>query len=218
LPFEFSGAVSRWRIELPQENNQFDVSTLSDLVMHFNYTSREGGHEMRRIANERSQRHLSEGGIKFFDLQHEFPDIFAMLLFKSEHKKHTDLPLCFRRNQFPFLTGRRAVNVTRIEIFIELLEHVEVGQHINIQFIPTKSPPHMEVDCIISSYMPHFYLGSFHTNIGPIIGDLSHEYGRLRVPQCLRHINQFYFICHYTTHAKDCCTCGDRKGGCSAQV
>ncbi|MCY7282514.1 MAG: insecticidal toxin complex protein, partial [Cyanobacteria bacterium CAN_BIN43] len=27
LPFEFSGAVSRWRIELPLENNQFDMET-----------------------------------------------------------------------------------------------------------------------------------------------------------------------------------------------
>jgi hypothetical protein len=43
LPFEFHGAVSRWRIELPQENNQFDIDTLSDVVLHLSYTAREGG-------------------------------------------------------------------------------------------------------------------------------------------------------------------------------
>ena len=30
LPFEYLGAVSRWRIELPQENNYFDLDTLTD--------------------------------------------------------------------------------------------------------------------------------------------------------------------------------------------
>ena len=29
LPFEFMGAVSRWRIELPQENNQFDIDSVT---------------------------------------------------------------------------------------------------------------------------------------------------------------------------------------------
>ena len=43
LPFEYHGAVSRWRIELPPENNYFDLDTLTDVVLHLNYTAREGG-------------------------------------------------------------------------------------------------------------------------------------------------------------------------------
>jgi len=30
LPFEFNGAVSKWRIELPRENNAFDFDSLTD--------------------------------------------------------------------------------------------------------------------------------------------------------------------------------------------
>ena len=52
LPFEFAGAVSRWRIELPRENNFFDIDTLSDVVMHFNYSAREGGEILREAASE----------------------------------------------------------------------------------------------------------------------------------------------------------------------
>ena len=33
LPFEYQGAVSRWRIELPRENNYFDMDTLSDMIL-----------------------------------------------------------------------------------------------------------------------------------------------------------------------------------------
>ncbi len=32
LPFEYAGAVSRWRIELPIETNAFDIDTVSDLI------------------------------------------------------------------------------------------------------------------------------------------------------------------------------------------
>lgn len=74
LPFEFEGAVSRWRIELPQENNQFDVETLTDVILHLNYTAREGGDVLRQAANELAQRHLPGAGLRFFDMRHEFPD------------------------------------------------------------------------------------------------------------------------------------------------
>ncbi|MGZ4432764.1 MAG: Tc toxin subunit A-related protein, partial [Trebonia sp.] len=50
LPFEYRGVVSRWRIELPPENNYFDLDTLTDLVLHVNYTAREGGEALRDAA------------------------------------------------------------------------------------------------------------------------------------------------------------------------
>ena len=62
LPFEFLGAVSRWRIELPPENNFFDMDTLSDVVLNLNYTAREGGDVLRRAANEVAQCHVATAG------------------------------------------------------------------------------------------------------------------------------------------------------------
>src|SRR5262249_11573894 len=55
LPFEFAGAVSRFRIELPPENNFFDMDALSDVILHVNYTAREGGEVLRRAASEIAQ-------------------------------------------------------------------------------------------------------------------------------------------------------------------
>jgi hypothetical protein len=74
VPFEFSGAVSRWRLGLPQENNQFPLETVSDIVLHFNYTAREGGMALRQTASGAAQRHLPGDGIRFFNVTHEFPD------------------------------------------------------------------------------------------------------------------------------------------------
>ncbi|PKN89332.1 MAG: toxin [Deltaproteobacteria bacterium HGW-Deltaproteobacteria-1] len=44
LPFEGAGAISTWRIELPNDIPQFDFETISDLIMHLRYTAREAGH------------------------------------------------------------------------------------------------------------------------------------------------------------------------------
>ena len=43
LPFEGSGAVSMWRIELPKDFHQFDYGTIADVVLHLRYTARSGG-------------------------------------------------------------------------------------------------------------------------------------------------------------------------------
>lgn len=53
LPFEGSGAISRWRIELPVlpiTLRQFDYDTISDVILHLKYTSREGGKELKNAA------------------------------------------------------------------------------------------------------------------------------------------------------------------------
>ena len=79
LPFEYQGAVSRWRIELPPENNYFDMDTLSDVIVNLNYTSREGGGMLRHAAMEAARKHLPGEGWCFFDVRHEFPDAWQML-------------------------------------------------------------------------------------------------------------------------------------------
>ena len=79
LPFEFTGAVSRWRIELPPENNQFDFDSLSDLIMHISYTAREGGPEFSRESSILAQRHLAGDGWRFFDMRHELPAAWNVL-------------------------------------------------------------------------------------------------------------------------------------------
>jgi len=43
LPFEGAGALSQWRIELPERLRQFDYCTISDVVMQLRYTAVDGG-------------------------------------------------------------------------------------------------------------------------------------------------------------------------------
>jgi len=40
LPFEGAGAISSWRLEMPDEFRSFDYDSISDVILHINYTSR----------------------------------------------------------------------------------------------------------------------------------------------------------------------------------
>lgn len=43
LPFEGTGAVSKWTLSLPPETNHFDFSSISDIIVKINYTAKEDG-------------------------------------------------------------------------------------------------------------------------------------------------------------------------------
>jgi hypothetical protein len=43
LPFENAGAVSSWHLKMPQLNNEVDLTTVGDVVLHLYYTALDGG-------------------------------------------------------------------------------------------------------------------------------------------------------------------------------
>jgi hypothetical protein len=204
LPFEFSGAVSRWRVEMPEENNQFDYTTLADMVMHLNYTAREGGPESRKLANERCHNKLPGDGIRYFDVRHEFPDVFATVLhsqrMNSKGNECLDLPLRFKRSMFPFLPRRQGILLLRVEIFIQPLETLTVGQHLALEFIPPTNDSKamsQKLDCVVSSALPTLFHGSFEAEPCLIKLDKSYDFGMIRLPRSKIEIDQIYYLCHY---------------------
>lgn len=90
LPFEYRGAVSRWHIELPHEN-YFEMDSLSDVVLHLNYTAQEGGEVLRRAARQASECDLPGAGWCLFDLRHDFADGWE--LFQRQHRDERPLLL-----------------------------------------------------------------------------------------------------------------------------
>ncbi|AUX43626.1 hypothetical protein SOCE26_050780 [Sorangium cellulosum] len=122
LPFEYEGAVSRWRIELPLENNYFDLDTLSDCVMHLRYTAREGGSVLAAAARASASRALPDGGVRLFEVRREWPDLWARL--STPHKPKAGGPrtleLRWGRDSFAFLPGQRELHVVRLELLFEL--------------------------------------------------------------------------------------------------
>ena len=52
LPFEGTGAISSWKLEMPKVNNPFDFSSLTDVVMRIQYTASQGNHDFQKTVRE----------------------------------------------------------------------------------------------------------------------------------------------------------------------
>ncbi|KAK6341644.1 hypothetical protein TWF696_008713 [Orbilia brochopaga] len=80
LPFEGAGAISSWKLSLPTEVRKFDYATISDVLLHVQYTSLDGGECLRATANDavRSTAKAieaegkSQGFYAMFDLKNDF--------------------------------------------------------------------------------------------------------------------------------------------------
>jgi hypothetical protein len=121
LPFEYQGAISHWRVELPRENNYFDLDTVSDLILRMDYTAREGGEMLRRAANKSAARHMPGDGWCFFDVKHEFPDSWE--LFRNGHtERHKQLSMRLTRRMFPYVPDCRELCIDRVSLVFEVRE------------------------------------------------------------------------------------------------
>lgn len=76
LPFEGAGAESTWKLELLAAFRQFDYNTISDVILHFRYTARQGGTQLRGKAVEHIQDLVGEansaGLALLFSLKSDF--------------------------------------------------------------------------------------------------------------------------------------------------
>jgi hypothetical protein len=141
LPFEYAGAVSRWRIELPIETNAFDIDTLSDLIFQLSYMAREGGSPLRKASWAAASCMLPGAGLRFFDWRQDFADSwqrFKALVPVVEQPDCTrPLTLRMSRSMFPYLPGQRPVRMRRVEIWFEAQACHDVRNH-EIEFVPNR--------------------------------------------------------------------------------
>ncbi|HZI55896.1 MAG TPA: insecticidal toxin complex protein, partial [Verrucomicrobiae bacterium] len=218
LPFEFQGAVSRWRIELPQENNYFDIETLSDLVLHLNYTAREGGDLLRRAASRCAQEKLPGNGWCVFDIRHEFPDAWQLFhdacrRAKSEKKLRLD----FKRRMFPFIPGHPDLWVTRMALLFEICEEEERCRHeikdcpcpqkekrtaYVVEFSADRDDRDEECEeipfsCVAGEECQQLYHGAVDVRLGPLRSERVCLPAVFEFPCDIGEICRVYLLCRY---------------------
>ena len=87
MPFEGAGAVSEWALSLPASARMFDYNTISDVLVHLDYTASHSADyrellqglngEMIGVLHERM---AEEGFTRAFSLKEEFPTEFNRLI------------------------------------------------------------------------------------------------------------------------------------------
>ncbi len=210
LPFEFSGAVSRWRIELPQENNPFDLETVSDVILHLNYTAREGGEVLRSVANELAQQHLPSAGIRFFDIQHDMPDIWQIFQAAATGKRlPRQFSLRLKRNMFPFLPSARQLVIDRIDILFDA-PGTEPGANLIVEFLENEHKDERinfgeereegevtDIRCVASVEWPDLYHGTLDPRKQKIVQSGWSDLGIFRFPDSVKKVESAYLFCAY---------------------
>ncbi|HEX3765587.1 MAG TPA: neuraminidase-like domain-containing protein [Kofleriaceae bacterium] len=118
LPFEGTGAISRWHLDLQQQDNQFDVSTLSDVVLHVRYTARSNDSDDERSQIRGAYAAVSPApiGVQLLSARTEFPDAYARLFAPTGSGQRLDLALA--AEHFPFVPASQQITVTGIRALV----------------------------------------------------------------------------------------------------
>ena len=232
LPFEYEGAVSRWRIELPPETNFFDVAdTLADFVIHLSYTAREGGDALRAAAAADARCRLPGDGMRLLDVRRELPDAWTALRAGECRDWQRRFDLRLSSSMFPFVPGRRPRWLERLQILVEA-PCADPAANAVVRFVPGvhkhEGPcdcDRIDVRCVASSEFSGLFWGEVDLrgqHPGPL-GDQPAPVGTFEFPEALGEICDVYLVAGYCAepwaacgHGTRCvcrqdpCCCGDR--------
>jgi Tc toxin complex TcA C-terminal TcB-binding domain len=129
LPFEGQGAVSSWRIQLQKQFQTFDYDTISDVILHVRYTSRNGGDLLKDQAISELTDALNavvlsagqQGFARAFNLRHEFPtDWYRFLNRPPDLAGDQTLKLGLDKARFPFFFQAMAITINTFELFVKI--------------------------------------------------------------------------------------------------
>ena len=129
LPFELSGAVSQWRLELPADVRQFDYNTISDAILHLRYTAQDGGGLLSAVEKHKTMIDVvhAAGSVRLFSVRHEFPTEWARFTSVKIDGTTTTagLSLTFLPQHYPFwaqgIVGSGKAQVNTVKLFAKML-------------------------------------------------------------------------------------------------
>lgn len=140
LPFENSGAISEWLLQLPADPSagdpaQFDYDTISDVILHFRYTAREGGELLRAAALSTLKTLIdtadAAGSVRLFSLRHEFPTAWAAFKAAPKVGDFRPLKIALKPEHYPFWSKTKADRtreVTQAELIARAPGEVKVAK------------------------------------------------------------------------------------------
>lgn len=131
LPFEGAGAISRWRIELPQESNAFDLDTVADVVFRVSYTARGGGTKLEGAARamlvaDTLVPPVGGAGLRpplqrLISLRHEFSSTWHRFVHPTGTPARRILLIDLRdQDRFPFALRGRKLNAVELKLWIQI--------------------------------------------------------------------------------------------------
>jgi hypothetical protein len=132
LPFEGAGAISTWQLELNgkylnsddgtiTDFSQFDYDTITDIIIHLKYTSREDDGDFRKqqILNLQAYKQ-GQNFTRLFSIRHEFPNEFYAFLNQPDAAGNQILALDLMASRFPYFASLGTISISKLEIFADM--------------------------------------------------------------------------------------------------
>jgi hypothetical protein len=128
LPFEERGVVSDWTLSLPKETNWFDFNSISDVIIHINYTAKADG-GLETYVKQQLAQHPYQGGI-YYNLGQSFAAQWQSFI-----NDHSDS----QKQTFNFPINAQALtrfdNLQLTEVVIHLITAEGISLPASSQFI-----------------------------------------------------------------------------------
>ncbi|MFC0773417.1 Tc toxin subunit A-related protein [Terrimonas alba] len=143
LPFEGAGAVSEWKLELPNAVRSFDYNTISDVVFHISYTANDGGDfrsEVEKHIRSASEKNIRESLNKYegnfelfrlFSMKHDFPTEFYKLLHPGDEPQQTSFQIT--ANHLPYWLSFQDLKTTpNVQVFLRPKKNEKIFEGSNV--------------------------------------------------------------------------------------
>jgi hypothetical protein len=139
LPFEGQGAISTWNLMLDPRDNNFDFSTITDVVLHVRYTARGGGDQT--VANNvRNALTPTTPRSILVSVRNTFGNAYYAFFNPVDPTQQT-LTLPMTNALFPFSNfGKGGVIINSITFFV-MLSPTASSVGISASFNPTGATP-----------------------------------------------------------------------------
>ena len=127
LPFERAGAISTWQLEFTSVYPLFDPASITDLIIHFGYTSRDGGSALQSVASQSVQNKLKSAMtapglvlMRGFSARRDFPTQWYKFLNPVNPADTQQLALNITQ-RFPFFTnGLYWIKITLVALVADV--------------------------------------------------------------------------------------------------
>lgn len=117
LPFEGAGAVSEWRLELPEKLRSFDYNTISDVILHISYTALDGDRAAAEndLADRIEEHATSHGLHRLLSLRHDFSGTFHRLLDTTDQQSEFTIS----KQHFPYILADKDLILDKVTILLK---------------------------------------------------------------------------------------------------
>jgi hypothetical protein len=126
LPFEGAGAISKWKVQLPNTFRNFDYNSISDVVIHLNYNAKDGGETLKTtVANDLKDLVINialgsgnAGLTRMFSLKHEYSGDWYRFLNPPATQTGQNISIQNDSEKFPYVFHDYTIKITDVDLCV----------------------------------------------------------------------------------------------------